>query len=141
MLSLVSTSASAHCDTMDGPVIAAARAPLQAGDVTPVLKWIPKQSEREIRAAFTRILKVRAGGAEARELVDKYFFETLLRLHQAVREYTGLKPVGTPIDPGRHGGSGPFERTGRSSGPLHDRTGGRGHLATIRACRSGSQGG
>ena len=41
MLSLVSTPASAHCDTMDGPVVAAARAALQAGDVTPVLKWIP----------------------------------------------------------------------------------------------------
>ena len=101
MLSLVSTSASAHCDTMDGPVVAAARTALQAGDVTPVLKWIPKQSEPEIRAAFTRTLKVRAGGAEARELADTYFFETLVRLHRAGEgePYTGLKPAGTPIDP------------------------------------------
>jgi hypothetical protein len=101
LLSLVSTPASAHCDTMDGPVVAAARAALQAGDVTPVLKWIPKQSEPEIRAAFTRTLKVRAGGAEARELADTYFFESLVRLHRAGEgePYTGLKPAGTPIDP------------------------------------------
>lgn len=52
MLSVASTSASAHCDTMDGPVVAAARTALQAGDVTPVLKWIPKQSEPEIRRVY-----------------------------------------------------------------------------------------
>jgi hypothetical protein len=101
MLSLVSTSASAHCDTMDGPVIAAARAALHAGDVTAVLKWIPKQSEPEIRSAFARTLKVRTGGAEAKDLADTYFFETLVRLHRAGEgePFTGLKPAGTPIDP------------------------------------------
>ena len=101
MLSLVSTAASAHCDTMDGPVIAAARMALQAGDVTPVLKWIPKQSEPEIRAAFTRTLKVRAGGAEAKELADTYFFETLVRLHLAGEgePYTGLKPAAHRLTP------------------------------------------
>jgi hypothetical protein len=92
---------SAHCDTMDGPVVAAARAALQAGDVTPVLKWIPKSSEPEIRAAFTRTLKVRTASADARELADIYFFETLVRLHRAGEgePYTGLKPAGAQVDP------------------------------------------
>jgi hypothetical protein len=100
LLSLVSAPASAHCDTMDGPVIAAARAALQAGEVTPVLKWIPKQSEPEIRAAFARTLKVRTVSSEAKELADTYFFETLVRLHRAGEgePYTGLKPAGTQID-------------------------------------------
>lgn len=32
----------AHCDTMDGPVIADARQALEKADVTPVLKWVKK---------------------------------------------------------------------------------------------------
>ena len=100
LLSLVSAPAGAHCDTMDGPVIAAARAALQAGEVTPVLKWIPKQSEPEIRAAFARTLNVRTVSGEAKELADTYFFETLVRLHRAGEgePYTGLKPAGTQIE-------------------------------------------
>lgn len=100
LLSLVSTPASAHCDTMDGPVVAVARAALQAGEVTAVLKWIPKLSEPEIRAAFARTLKVRAVSAEAKELADTYFFETLVRIHRVGEgePYTGLKPAGTRID-------------------------------------------
>ena len=34
--------AKAHCDTMDGPVVATAKAALEKGDVTPVLKWVKK---------------------------------------------------------------------------------------------------
>jgi hypothetical protein len=34
----------AHCDTMDGPVVVAAKAALQEGDVTPVLKWVKSTS-------------------------------------------------------------------------------------------------
>ncbi len=90
----------AHCDTLDGPVVAAARAALDKGYVTPVLKWIQPGQEAEVRAAFERTLVVRAKGPEARELADMYFFETLVRLHRAGEgaPYTGLKPAGT--DPG-----------------------------------------
>ena len=41
LLALVFLSAarlSAHCDTMDGPVVATARVALEKGDVTPVLR-------------------------------------------------------------------------------------------------------
>ena len=31
---------SAHCDTLDGPVVAMARIALDKGDVTPLLKWV-----------------------------------------------------------------------------------------------------
>ncbi len=93
--------AAAHCDTMNGPVVAAAQVALRAGDVTPVLKWVRKEHEPEIRAAFTRTLKVRAGGDEARQLADTYFFETLVRVHRAGEgaPYTGLKPAGTEVEP------------------------------------------
>lgn len=93
--------ARAHCDTMDGPVVTAARTALEKKDITPVLKWIKPEHETELKTAFTRTLAVRAQGREARELADQFFFETLVRLHRAGEgaPYTGLKPAGTKLDP------------------------------------------
>jgi nucleotide-binding universal stress UspA family protein len=86
----------AHCDTLDGPVVKTAKAALEKGDVTPILKWIKKENEAEIKDLFKRTLIVRSKGKEAQELVDMYFFETLVRLHRAGEgaPYTGLKPAG-----------------------------------------------
>ncbi len=88
-----------HCDTMGGPVIADARTALQKGDVTPVLKWVKPGNEAEIRAAFAKTIAVRAMGPEARDLADRYFFETLVRVHRAGEgaPYTGLKDG--PVEP------------------------------------------
>jgi hypothetical protein len=88
--------AAAHCDAYDGPVIVAARAALEQAEVTPLLKWVEAEAEEELRAAFAQTLKVRGLGPEARELADRYFFETLVRLHRAGEgaPYTGLKPAG-----------------------------------------------
>ncbi|MBZ0272543.1 DUF6448 family protein [bacterium] len=96
------TPARAHCDTLDGPVIADARAALEAGDPASVLKWVNKAGEAEIREAFEHALIVRKLGPEARELADRHFFETLVRVHRAGEgaPYTGLKPAGGEIDPG-----------------------------------------
>jgi len=90
----------AHCDTLDGPVVAAARKALNSGDVTPVLKWVATDDEQMIRSAFQKTLEVRKLGTQARDLADMYFFETLVRIHRAGEgaSYTGLKP-GTNIDP------------------------------------------
>jgi hypothetical protein len=94
---LIPSLASAHCDTLDGPVVVAARKALEKGDVTPVLKWVKKENEEEIRSLFKKTLAVRSKGPEARELADMYFFETLVRLHRAGEGagYTGLK-AGAP---------------------------------------------
>lgn len=96
-LSLVSFKVEAHCDTLDGPVVETARKALDKGDVTPVLKWVKKAYEAEIREAFKKTLTVRAKGTEAKELADTYFFETLVRLHRAGEgaPYDGVKPAGT----------------------------------------------
>ena len=90
------TKVMAHCDTLDGPVVTEAKAALEKGDVTPILKWVKKDQEEEIRAAFKKTLTVRSKGPEAAELADMYFFETLVRLHRAGEgaPYTGLKPAG-----------------------------------------------
>ncbi len=93
--------AAAHCDTLNGPVVSAARTALESGDVTPVLKWIKAEHEAEIREAFARALKVRSLGPDARQLADTYFFETLVRLHRQGEgvSYTGLKSA-DELDPG-----------------------------------------
>lgn len=90
---------SAHCDTMNGPVILEAKTALEKGDVTPVLKWVKKESEAEIKTAFARALAVRVKGPEAKKLADQYFFETLVRVHRAGEgaPYTGLKDE--PVEP------------------------------------------
>ncbi|MCL5024354.1 MAG: DUF6448 family protein [Nitrospirae bacterium] len=89
--------AAAHCDTLDGPVVITAKAALERGDVTPLLKWVKKENESEISELFKKTLVVRSKGAEAKELADMYFFETLVRIHRAGEgaPYTGLKPAGT----------------------------------------------
>jgi hypothetical protein len=86
----------AHCDTLDGPVVKTAQAALAKGDVTPVLKWVKKENEAEIQELFKQTLAVRSKGKEAQELADRYFLETLVRLHRAGEgvPYTGLRPAG-----------------------------------------------
>lgn len=86
----------AHCDTLDGPVIAAARKALDTGNVNLVLIWVQKKDDAEIRKHFEKTVAVRKVNAQARELADMYFFETLVRIHRAGEGagYTGLKPAG-----------------------------------------------
>lgn len=93
--------ASAHCDTMDGPVVKTAQKALENGKVEPVLAWIQPKDDAEVRAAFAKALSVRKLGPEAKDLADRYFFETLVRVHRAGEgaPYTGLKPAGGVQDP------------------------------------------
>jgi len=91
----------AHCDTMDGPVVKAAQSALKTRNVNLVLIWVSKKDETEVEQSFRLTLRVRVLNREARQLADKYFFETVVRLHRAVegQPYTGLKPAGTNVDP------------------------------------------
>jgi hypothetical protein len=84
--------AAAHCDTTRGPVVTAARAALEAGDANLVLHWVRPEDEAAVRSAFQHTMKVRALSPEAKELADRYFFETLVRIHRAGEgaPYTGL---------------------------------------------------
>lgn len=85
-----------HCDSMDGPVVTAARKALESRDVSIVLPFVRKDGEEQITRAFEAVQKVRRYGAEAQELADLYFFETVVRVHRAGEgaPYTGLKPAG-----------------------------------------------
>jgi hypothetical protein len=96
-----SPRASAHCDGLDGPVVQAAQQALETANVNLVLIWVQKSDEAEIKRTFDQTLAVRSLNAEARELADKYFFETLVRIHRAGEgaSYTGLKPAGRDLGP------------------------------------------
>lgn len=90
----------AHCDTMDGPVIKDAKIAIEKNNINYILKWIQPQDENELKDAFLLTMKVRILSPDATVLADKYFFETLVRLHRSGEgvPFTGVKPSGTPID-------------------------------------------
>ncbi|MDD2614698.1 MAG: DUF6448 family protein, partial [Methanosarcina sp.] len=98
---VVTTPVSAHCDTMDGPVVKAAQEALETGNVNLVLIWVQEKDEAQIKEAFNNTIAVRKLSPEAKELADMYFFETLLRVHRAGEgaPYTGLKPAGLDLGP------------------------------------------
>ena len=92
----VPADAFAHCDSMDGPVVVAAQQALLTGELEPMLIWVRPQDEAEVRSAFEQVQRVRTQGGEAAALADRYFFETVVRLHREGEgaSYTGLKPAG-----------------------------------------------
>jgi hypothetical protein len=90
-----------HCDSLDGPVVAAARHALAIGDVDAVLPYVQPADEKEVRAAFDRVIPVLGDGDEAASLAQLWIFETVVRLHRAGEHavYTGLKPAGLDVGP------------------------------------------
>ena len=89
---LLPTFASAHCDTLNGPVVSDAKHAIATNDVTPVLKWLRQADETEVRRLFEQTMKVREHNSDAQQLADRFFFETVVRLHRAGEgaAYTGL---------------------------------------------------
>ena len=100
-LALTPARALAHCDSLDGPVVKAAQRALETRNPALVLIWVQEEDEPEIRRAFEQTLAVRALSPHARELADRFFFETLVRLHRAGEgaPFTGLKPAGRDLGP------------------------------------------
>jgi hypothetical protein len=91
----------AHCDSLDGPVVRAAQTALETRNPALVVIWVQEKDESEIRGAFDRTLAVRALSSQAKELADRFFFETLVRVHRAGEgaPFTGLKPAGRDLGP------------------------------------------
>ena len=90
-----------HCDSIDGPVATAAAKALDRDDVRAVLPFVPKHGEKEVVRAFEQVAAARMLGPEAREVADRYFYETVVRIHRAGEgaPYTGLKPAGLDVGP------------------------------------------
>jgi hypothetical protein len=95
----VAATARAHCGSLDGPVVKAAQHALDTRDVNAVLIWVGPADEQDIRDAFEQTVAVRALNPSAKALADRYFFETVVRVHRAGEgaPYTGLKPAGLDL--------------------------------------------
>ena len=98
---LTPARALAHCDGLDGPVVKAAQRALETRNPALVLIWVQEKDEPEIRKAFGETLAVRELSPQARELADRFFFETLVRVHRTGEgaSFTGLKPAGRDLGP------------------------------------------
>lgn len=101
LLLLMPQKASAHCDTYDGPTATDARKALETGNINYALQWIAPEGEEEIREIFALSRKVRTLTPEAQMLADRYFQESLIRIHRAGEgaPFSGMKPAGVPVDP------------------------------------------
>ncbi len=90
-----------HCDSMDGPVVTAAKQALDAGDVKLILPYVPKDGEAEVRQAFEKVFPLHRQTNGAKQVADLYFFETVVRVHRAGEgaPFTGLKPAGLDVGP------------------------------------------
>jgi len=100
-LGLTPARALAHCDGLDGPVVKAAQRALETRNPALVLIWVQEKDEREIQTAFEQTLVVRELSPQAKDLADRFFFETLVRVHRAGEgaPFTGLKPAGRNLGP------------------------------------------
>ena len=101
LLAATPARALAHCDGLDGPVVKAAQRALETRNPAYVLIWVQEKDEREIQAVFEQTLAVRDLSPQAKGLADRFFFETVVRLHRAGEgaPFTGLKPAGRDLGP------------------------------------------
>jgi hypothetical protein len=101
LLCLTPARAFAHCDGLDDPVVKAAQRALETRNPSLALIWVQEKDEREIQNAFEQALAVRELSPQAKELADRFFFETLVRVHRAGEgaPFTGLKPAGRDLGP------------------------------------------
>lgn len=90
---------SAHCDTLDGPVVNAARKALETENVNYVLIWVKPEDDDEIRKALKKARDKRkmAKTKEERDRADMEFFKTLVKIHREGEgaKYEGIKPAGS----------------------------------------------
>ena len=101
LAALLPVTVHAHCDTADGPAVKDGRKALETGNINYALKWIPADGEAELLDVFEKSHKVRTLGAEAAEVADRLFLETLVRIHRMGEGvgFTGIQPASTQIDP------------------------------------------
>ena len=101
LITLSAANALAHCDSLDGPVVKAAQKALETRNIAYALIWVQPEGEAEVRAAFEQAMAVRALNPQAMALADRYFFETVVRVHRAGEgaPFTGLQPAGRDLGP------------------------------------------
>jgi len=96
---LSARTASAHCDTLDGPVVNAARKAMETDNVNYILIWVKPENEDEIKKALKRA-KSKKKVAKTKEEKDKAemeLFKILVKIHRGGEgaKYEGIKPAGS----------------------------------------------
>ncbi len=90
---------SAHCDTLDGPVVNAAKKAMETNNANYVLIWVKPENEDEIKKALKRARDKRkaAKTKEEKDKAEMELFEILVRIHREGEgaKYEGIKPVGS----------------------------------------------
>jgi hypothetical protein len=86
-----------HCDSMDGPVVVAARKALEARDASIVLPYVPKEAQDEVREAFAPLPGPGELGPDPEPLGTERF-EWLMRGASAPRPRPPAKrAIGSPM--------------------------------------------
>lgn len=98
--SLVAPSqVSAHCDTLDGPVVTAARKAMETNNANYILIWVKPENEDEIRKALKRARdkKRKAKNKQEKDEAEMELFEILVKVHREGEgaKYEGIKPAGS----------------------------------------------
>ncbi|MHC4216257.1 MAG: DUF6448 family protein [Planctomycetota bacterium] len=84
-----------HCDTMNGPVSTMARKALETGQFETISIFVGDKQEKELRQRFEQCLAAYKMGGHAKELAERYFLETAVRLNRKTQgiPFKGLKPA------------------------------------------------
>lgn len=90
-----------NCDSMGGPVVKAAEMALEMENVNHILPYVNEDDENEIKSAFEKASFVRELNADAADLADYWFFETVVRLHLKGKNepFHGLKSSKDDMSP------------------------------------------
>jgi len=61
--------------------------------VSLLLPFVPKEGEREVVEAFEQVMPIQRLAPTAREVADRRFFETVVRVHREGRSSRALRSV------------------------------------------------
>lgn len=94
-LGLAAGTAWSHCDTWNGPIATTARKALETGQFETIATFVGEKHEQELRQRFEQCLAVYKMGGHGKELAERYFAETAVRLNRQALgiPFKGLKPA------------------------------------------------
>ncbi len=77
-----SSVVSAHCDTLDGPVVSAAKKSIETKNPNHFLIWVREKEAADVVSQFQKVLADREASPERADEIDRAFFESLVRVHR-----------------------------------------------------------
>lgn len=81
-IAIIPSMTSAHCDTLDGPVVSAAKKSIETKNPDHFLIWVRENDESKALSEFNATLSSRVKNPDKANEIDTAFFETLVRIHR-----------------------------------------------------------